>query len=833
MKGGTFPYRIAKVGLEKLPKVITDYFSCPLCLRCQDAEFFIKLHVCLTLLSNRLSSITVRTKTCIMLQTPTNLLRQFHPPKQSSLGTKIRLLGQAIAVSLVTIALQPTLRAENTTEDAKFNDPTSSSFASDVAVSGDFALVGASGGIGILNNLTGVVYSYHKIGGQWVFDGKFFAPDGEDGDRFGSSVAMFGDVAIIGAPNDDDPAGGDNSGSASLFRHDGSDWIFEQKITASDATSDWRFGGAVAISGTVAVVGFPKQTGAPGGAAYVFRYNGTTWVEEKILTASDAAAGDDFGVAVAVFDDVVVVGAAQKSGGGAAYIYRNTAGTTWGQEKILTASDGVEDDEFGDAVAVSGSLAIIGAYQVNGQQGAAYIYRHTGGTTWDDETMISRENPIPPVGAAGSFGGSVAISGEVALVGAAPAQSNNGTGHLFRFDGSEWVEIVLVPSNRGDFEDPSSNFWFGDSGALSGDYAMLGAAFDSGFGNNGAAYIYNLAPEITWNAPAAITYGTALSSTQLNASAGSVPGTFSYSPASGAVLDAGTQTLTANFTPTDTVRYVSTSKTVSIMVNKATPTIAWNNPATITYGTGLSDTQLNATSSAPGTITYAPAAGTVLDAGDGQILTATLPASTNFNSAEATVSINVNKATATIAWNNPAAITYGTGLSDTQLNATSSAPGTITYAPAAGTVLDAGDGQILMATLPASTNFNSAEATVSINVNKATATIAWNNPAAITYGTGLGDTQLNATSSAPGTITYAPALGTVLDAGDDQILMATLPASTNFNGAEGMVSINVNPAPLTITADDKQRGSGLANPPLTASYSGFVNETRPSTHRLH
>lgn len=91
----------------------------------------------------------------------------------------------------------------------------------------------------------------------------------------------------------------------------------------------------------------------------------------------------------------------------------------------------------------------------------------------------------------------MAISGEVAMVGAAPAQSNKGTGHLFRFDGSEWVETVLVPSNRGDFEDPSTNFWFGDSVALSGDYAMLGAAFDSGFGNNGAAYIYNLAPEIT------------------------------------------------------------------------------------------------------------------------------------------------------------------------------------------------------------------------------------------------------------------------------------------------------------------------------------------------
>ena len=310
-----------------------------------------------------------------------------------------------LAIALVIIALHPALRAENATEDAKFDDPTLSNFATDVAVSDSFALVGASGRG---NDVAGAVYSYHKIGGEWVFDEQFFAPDGEDTDAFGSSVAMFGDVAIIGAPYDHDPTSGDNSGSASIFRHNGSKWVFEQKITASDAASKRLFGGAVAISGTVAVVGFQDLHFAPGGTAYVFRYNGTTWVEEKILTASDAAAGDNFGAAVAVSNDVVVVGAWAKSGGGAAYIYRNTAGTTWVEERILTASDGVDDDAFGSAVAVSGSLAIIGAYQVNGQQGAAYIYRNTEGTTWE-ETRISRENPAPPVGAAGSFGGSVAI----------------------------------------------------------------------------------------------------------------------------------------------------------------------------------------------------------------------------------------------------------------------------------------------------------------------------------------------------------------------------------------------------------------------------------------
>jgi hypothetical protein len=93
-------------------------------------------------------------------------------------------------------------------------------------------------------------------------------------------------------------------------------------------------------------------------------------------------------------------------------------------------------------------------------------------------------------------------------------------------------------------------------------------------------------PVIAWNNPAAITFGAVFDSAQLNATA-NVAGTFSYAPASGAVLNAGTHTLTANFTPTDAVRYASASKAVSITVNKATFTITWNAPSAITYGTAL------------------------------------------------------------------------------------------------------------------------------------------------------------------------------------------------------------------------------------------------------
>ncbi len=119
---------------------------------------------------------------------------------------------------------------------------------------------------------------------------------------------------------------------------------------------------------------------------------------------------------------------------------------------------------------------------------------------------------------------------------------------------------------------------------------------------------------ITWANPAAITYGTALGATQLNATA-NVAGTFVYSPAAGTVLPVGTQTLSVTFTPTDATDYTNASATVLLVVGKATPVIAWATPAPIAHGTPLSSTQLNATANTPGTFAYTPAAGRILPAG--------------------------------------------------------------------------------------------------------------------------------------------------------------------------------------------------------------------------
>jgi sugar lactone lactonase YvrE len=149
-------------------------------------------------------------------------------------------------------------------------------------------------------------------------------------------------------------------------------------------------------------------------------------------------------------------------------------------------------------------------------------------------------------------------------------------------------------------------------------------------------------PAVSWTAPAAITYGTALSAAQLNATS-TVAGTFTYSPAAGTVLTAGTQTLTVTFTPTDTTDYATATATVMLTVNQATPIITWANPADFSSGTPLTATQLDASANVPGVFAYSPAAGTVLSSGT-QTLTATFTPTdtTDYTSATATATLAVD-----------------------------------------------------------------------------------------------------------------------------------------------------------------------------------------------
>jgi hypothetical protein len=337
-------------------------------------------------------------------------------------------------------------------------------------------------------------------------------------------------------------------------------------------------------------------------------------------------------------------------------------------------------------------------------------------------------------------------------------------------------------------------------------------------------------PSVSWSNPAPITYGTALSGIQLDATS-PIQGSFSYTPALGTVLGAGTQTLSVTFTPTDSTDYQAVTTSVSLVVNKATTTVTWNEPAAITYPAALTGTQLDASASIQGTFNYTPGTGTVLQAGSHTLSVTFTPSdSTDYQSVTTTTSILVNKGTASITWNNPSAITYGTALSATQLNATSAVQGTFSYSPAAGTILPAGTQPLNVTFTPAdTTDYQASNASVTIVVNKATTSITWSNPAAITYGTALSTTQLDAITSVPGTLMYTPAAGTVLQAGTRTLTVNFTPTDANdYQTSTTSVSILVNQATTSVTWANPASityGTALSGTQLnaTASVAGTFN----------
>ncbi|HEY1255635.1 MAG TPA: choice-of-anchor D domain-containing protein, partial [Terracidiphilus sp.] len=229
----------------------------------------------------------------------------------------------------------------------------------------------------------------------------------------------------------------------------------------------------------------------------------------------------------------------------------------------------------------------------------------------------------------------------------------------------------------------------------------------------------------------------------------------SFSPTEAGALSAAL-VLTDNNLNAAAPGYTMHSITLSGTSTRATPSITWPTPVPITYGTALSATQLNASSTVAGTFTYSPVAGTVLTAG-AQTLTVTFtPTDTaDYTTATATVTLTVTQATPIVAWPTPAAVTYGTPLGGTQLNANSTVGGSFTYSPIAGTVLAAGAQTLIATFTPTDTaDYTTATATVTLTVNQATPSITWPTPAPITYGTALSATQLNASSTVAGTFTY-------------------------------------------------------------------------------
>lgn len=307
----------------------------------------------------------------------------------------------------------------------------SDDFGWSLALSGDIIVVGAPG-ITFSSNGQGAAYVYMRNNNSWTQTAKLIPSDAAPGDGFGLSVATDGTKIVIGARN-----------AAYLYTRNGNAWTQTAKLNANDQPD--RFGTSVAINNQTIAVGatgidaliYEGSSGAQG-AVYLFNANGSSWMQTAKLTATDGAEEDGFGCSLAMQSDRLVIGAAGanvngKAYQGAAYVYA-LMGSDWTQAAKLTADDGKDEDRFGNAVTIDNHTIIVGAFLADLTQenaGAAYVYSQEG-SSWTQTAKLTSIN----VGSGVTFGNSVAVLNNRVVVGesgfgSSPGNAQNGRAYIF------------------------------------------------------------------------------------------------------------------------------------------------------------------------------------------------------------------------------------------------------------------------------------------------------------------------------------------------------------------------------------------------------------------
>jgi hypothetical protein len=306
-------------------------------------------------------------------------------------------------------------------------------FGMSVAIDGDYAIVGAPhNDIGVTN--CGSAYIFACDGTAWTRQAELFALDGQQGDYFGCSVSISGDYALVGADGDT------NFGAAYIFKRDGLDWGQQAKLVASDGNTYDRFGTSVCISGDFAIIGATgdDDKGPAGGSAFIFVRDGLNWFEQAKLLAPDGAANDRFGTCVSISGNYAIAGAPGNDNGGkidsgSAYIFE-WDGVTWSQKAKLAPAYAASHDFFGHSVSICGDVVVIGSTgdSDNGPAtGSAYIFTRNG-STWSQQKKLTAN-----AGDAGDcFGVSVSISGNYVIAGAGADDDNgadSGSAYIFEY----------------------------------------------------------------------------------------------------------------------------------------------------------------------------------------------------------------------------------------------------------------------------------------------------------------------------------------------------------------------------------------------------------------
>jgi hypothetical protein len=322
-------------------------------------------------------------------------------------------------------------------------------------------------------------------------------PGGASNAKFGNSVSLSGNFAIIGSYGEKVGANS-NQGSASIYQHNNTNWVFMQKLTDATGAAHDYFGYSVSVSGNYAIAGacnddLPGKTDA--GSVSIYQYDGSSWVLMQKLTDATGASGDYFGYSVSISGNFVIAGAPHDDMGananqGSASIYQYD-GSSWVFMQKVTNSVGAANDFFGNSVSISGTYAVVGAYMddekdfmgiTRTDMGSASIYRNSG-ANW----VLMKKITFPQGLNNDYFATSVSISGNYVIAGEPGRLTGKGAVDFFRYDGTNWVYMQKIFNIAGTDYD-----YFGNSVFISGDYAIVGAysAPVNSISDAGAATIY-------------------------------------------------------------------------------------------------------------------------------------------------------------------------------------------------------------------------------------------------------------------------------------------------------------------------------------------------------
>lgn len=336
-----------------------------------------------------------------------------------------------------------------------------------VAISGRTAVVGAYG----YAKDAGAAYVFSETASGWKQTATLRGSNTVAGDEFGNAVAISGSTIIVGAGDH-----ADHAGAAYVFSEAGASWKQVAVLKGSNTVAGDYFGWSVAVSGTTALIGaYGHQASA--GRAYVFSETGSSWKQVAILKGSNTVAGDQFGSAVAMSGTTAVVAATARAGAaGRAYVFTKK-GSVWTEAEMLKGSNTVALDHFGWSVAISGSTVVVGAFHHADLAGRAYVFTKTS-SGWSQAAMLKGSDTVANDG----FGISVAIAGPIVVVGATGHAGSAGRAYVFTKAGSNWKQVAELVGH-----DTVAGNGLGFSVGVSGTNALVGAPSAK---TEGRAYLF-------------------------------------------------------------------------------------------------------------------------------------------------------------------------------------------------------------------------------------------------------------------------------------------------------------------------------------------------------